>query len=84
MIFSLRLLVVQKTGEIAYASQLFLDHLTSTVRQKVIYISLIKPQSCHHIETSQLICREKQLTGFYIMATLAFNELNKPATESGY
>ena len=31
--------------------------------------------SCHHIETSQLICRANQLTGFYMMATLAFNEL---------
>ena len=29
---------------------------------------LIKRQSCDHIETSQL-------TGFYMMATLAFNEL---------
>ena len=27
------------------------------------------------IETSQLICRATQLTGFYMMATLAFNEL---------
>ena len=26
-------------------------------------------------ETSQLICRANQMTGFYIMATLAFNEL---------
>ena len=32
-------------------------------------------QSWHHIETSQLICRANQLTGFHIMATLAFNEL---------
>ena len=31
--------------------------------------------SCHHIETSQLICSVNQLTGFYTMATLAFNEL---------
>ena len=30
--------------------------------------------SCHHIETSQLICRVNELTGFYTMATLAFNE----------
>ena len=27
------------------------------------------------IETSQLICRANQLTDFYMMATLAFNEL---------
>ena len=31
---------------------------------------LIKRQSCHHIETSQLI-----IDWFYMMATLAFNEL---------
>ena len=29
----------------------------------------------YHIGTSQLICCENQLTGFYMMATLAFNEL---------
>ena len=28
-----------------------------------------------HIETSQLICTVKQLTGFYMRATLAFNGL---------
>ena len=37
----------------------------------------IKSQSCHHIESSQLICRANQLTGFYMMVTLAFNELTK-------
>ena len=36
----------------------------------------MKRQSCHHIETSQLICSANQLTGFYLMAFLAFNELN--------
>ena len=36
---------------------------------------LTKCQSCHHIETSQLIYSANQLTGFYMMATLAFNEL---------
>ena len=30
---------------------------------------------CPHIETSQLICRANQLTGFYMRATLAFNGL---------
>ena len=38
---------------------------------------LIKRQSCHHIETCQLICRENRLAAFYMMATLAFNELNR-------
>ena len=36
---------------------------------------LIKRQSCYHIENSQLICRANQLTGFYMMTILAFNEL---------
>ena len=27
-------------------------------------------QCSHHIETSQLICRANQLTGFYMMGTL--------------
>ena len=40
------------------------------------WLCLIKLQSCHHIETIQLIFRANQLTGFYMMATLAFNELS--------
>ena len=39
----------------------------------------IKRQSCHYIETSQLICvnwfAPNQLTGFYMMTTFSFNEL---------
>ena len=35
---------------------------------------IIKRQSCHHIETSQLICRANQWTCFYIIANLAFSE----------
>ena len=35
---------------------------------------LIKRQSCHNIEPSQLIFRANQFTGFYMVATLAFNE----------
>ena len=34
-------------------------------------------QSCHHIDPRQLICFANQLTGFYIMGTLVFNELNR-------
>ena len=30
---------------------------------------------CHHIETSQLICGANELTGFYMLVALAFNEL---------
>ena len=40
-----------------------------------VFHYLIKRQSCYHIETSQLICSANQLTGFYMMATLVFNEL---------
>ena len=36
---------------------------------------LSKCQSCHHIETSRLIYSANQLTGFYMMAPLTFNEL---------
>ena len=36
---------------------------------------LIKRESWHHIATSQMICSENQLTGFYVVATLALNEL---------
>ena len=40
-----------------------------------VFRYLIKSQSCHHIETSQLIYTANQSTGFYITATSAFNEL---------
>ena len=36
-----------------------------------------------HIETSQLICRANQLTGFYVRGTLALNELTKICIEVG-
>ena len=37
----------------------------------------IKCQYCPHIETSQLNCSANLLTGFYMRATLALNELNR-------
>ena len=37
----------------------------------------IKRQSSYPIETSQMICRANQLAGFYMMATLTFNELKR-------
>ena len=40
-------------------------------------LNSLNAKSCHHIEPSQLICSASQLTGFYMMATLAFNELTK-------
>ena len=52
--------------------------LTKTIpRRNVPFTKLIKLQSYHHIETSQLICSAIQLTGFYMMATLRFNELSR-------
>ena len=50
------------------------DHRVHKFFSQVL-TSLIRRQSCHHIETSQLICKANQLTGFYMMATYAFNEL---------
>ena len=41
-------------------------------------VLLVKSQSFHHIETSQLICRVNQSTGFYMIVTLAFNKLKIP------
>ena len=38
-------------------------------------LSISKCQCCPHIETSQLICTENQLTGFYMRKTLALNGL---------
>ena len=41
----------------------------------VAFLVRIKCQRCNHIETSQLICNANRLTGFYMMASLTFNEL---------
>ena len=38
---------------------------------------LFNDQCSHHIETSQLIFRANQLTGFYMMGTLVVKGLNK-------
>ena len=37
----------------------------------------MKHQNCHHVETSQFICRANQLSGFYMMAILLFNNLSR-------
>ena len=37
---------------------------------------------CYHTEASQLISRANQLTGFYIMTTLAFNEVRYELVET--
>ena len=44
-------------------------------------INPLKCQCCPHIETSQLISTANQLTGFYMMATLAFNGLRSLCDE---
>ena len=36
-------------------------------------LSFNLPFMLHHIETSRLICTANELTGFYMMATLALN-----------
>ena len=41
----------------------------------------IKRHSYHHIEIRPLICSANQLTRFYMMATIAFNELKCHSTE---
>ena len=46
----------------------------------VIYVQsrkklTLQDQCSHHIETSQLICRANQLTGFYMMGTLVVKVL---------
>ena len=38
----------------------------------LLFLWLIKRQSCHHVETSQLICTANLLTGFCMMTILAF------------
>ena len=37
------------------------------------YIQHVNDQGSYHIETSRLICRVKQFTGFYVMGTLIVN-----------
>ena len=39
-------------------------HLQAALIARKIVPELIKRQSCHHIETSQLVRRTNQLTGF--------------------
>ena len=48
--------------------------VTTTIMIKNCFNTL-RAKVANHIETSQLIYRANQLTGFYTMATLALNEL---------
>ena len=45
-------------------------------REQMQMLKHLKCQSYYHRDPSQLICSANQLTGFYMMATLAVNELN--------
>ena len=44
------------------------------------FFSISKCQKSHHIETSQLICCAKQLTGFYMNGTLVVKRLKLVGT----
>ena len=52
----------------------FVDQLR-ILGASVLVFKLIKQKSCHHIESSQLICKTIPMTGFYMIASLVFNEL---------
>ena len=47
-------------------------------QRQIPLFKFIKRQNCHHIESSRLICSANQLTGYYMMAILVFNELLQP------
>ena len=49
-------------------------------KSALVYLELLKSQSYHHIEKSQLICIANQLIGSYMMAILAFNDIRELQT----
>ena len=51
--------------------------ITNIWKHKAKLLALKSYDQCRVCHTSQLICRANQLTGFYIMVTLAFNELRQ-------
>ena len=54
------------------------DRLLNTPLIKLFFSKLlIKRQSCHNMKPIQLMFRANQLTGFYMLAAFAFNELNR-------
>ena len=59
---------VQNGGTLPKHRNVF-DHLSE------LETLIINLQGCHQTETSQLIYSANKLTGFYIMATLAFKKL---------
>ena len=71
-----RLLVVNSCSKL----HVLCGYINISHRTLLGIFHLIERQSCHHIETSQLICRPNPLTGFYMIPTLAFNGLRTKAT----
>ena len=75
--------VSDKTWQLLLFFKMLINLSFSANKQKFIcsktprflHTKLIKCRRCHPIETSQLIYRTNQLTGFYMMAALAFHEL---------
>ena len=55
--------------------QIFLQVIVWIISLRKLKNKLIKCQSCTHTETSQLIYKANQLTGFYMKIRLAFNGL---------
>ena len=57
--------------------KLLAKELISTVfvRNFAVCIKWLQSNCCHHIETSRFICITTQLTGFYMIVAMVFNEL---------
>ena len=49
--------------------------LTKIFLLETVRFLTLNDQCYHHIETSQLICRVKQLAGFYMLGTLVVKSL---------
>ena len=72
----------RKTKENGYQTKQIEEKLNFIIRQLTQYFSrfYVNPfngQCPSHIETSQLICRANQLTGFYVRRTLTVKWLKR-------
>ena len=85
-IYFVNLPIQSKCGKIRTGKNFVFGHISNSgsplhfysIRKNIENKNLnqpIKCQCCPHTETSQMICRANQLTGFYMGATLAFNGL---------
>ena len=68
-------LVVSNWKTLASRIRSWIQEFDRALFAKQPYTNPIKHQSCHHLETSELICSTNQLPGFYMMTTLEFNAL---------